>query len=63
LLALQIADIMQATKLSKIALAEKMHTDVTQLERVLDPENTSITLATLDRLARAMGRHLRIELA
>ena len=54
---------MQVTKLNKTTLAEKMHTDLAQLERVLDPENTSISLATLDRLARAMGRHLKIELA
>ena len=63
LLALQIHDIMQATNLSKTWLAEEMNTDVAQLDRLLDPDNTSITLASLDRLARAMGKQLRIELA
>ena len=63
LLALQINDIMQATNSDKLWLAEQMNTDVTHLERLLDPDNTSITLETLDRLARAMGKRLRIELA
>ena len=63
LLAFQINDIMQTANLSKIGLAEKMKTDVTQLELLLDPENTSITLETMNRLARAIGKQLRIELA
>ncbi len=62
LLALQINDIMQTTNLNKIWLAEKMDTDVTQLDRLLDPDDTSITLQSLNRLARAMGKRLRIEL-
>ncbi len=63
LLALQINDIMQAANLNKIWLAEKMNTDVTHLDRLLDPDNTSITLESLDRLARAVGKQLRIEFA
>jgi len=62
LLALQIDDIMQTANLSKTWLAEKMNTDVTHLNYLLDPENTSITLEFLDQLARAMGKQLRIEL-
>ncbi len=63
LLALQIDDIMQAANISKTRLAEKMNTDIVQLDRLLDPDNTSITLESLDRLAHAMGKRLRIELA
>ena len=63
LLSLQINNIMQATHLSKTSLAEKMNTDIAQLDFLLDPNNTSITLESLDRLARAMGKQLRIELA
>ncbi len=63
LLALQINDIMQTTNLNKIWLAEKMDTDVTQLDQLLDPDDTSITLQSLNRLALAMGKRLRIELA
>jgi DNA-binding Xre family transcriptional regulator len=61
LLALQIDDIMQAANISKTRLAEKLNTDIAQLDRLLDPDNTSITLELLDRLARAVGKRLRIE--
>lgn len=63
LLALQINDIMKAANLSKTKLAEKMNTDITQVNHLLDPDNTSITLESLDYLARAVGKRLRIELA
>jgi plasmid maintenance system antidote protein VapI len=54
---------MQAANINKTRLAEKMNTDVTQLDRLLDPDNTSVTLESLDRLARAVGKRLRIEFA
>ena len=63
LLTLQINDIMQATNINKTRLAEKMNTDIVQLEHLLDPGNTSITLESLVHLARAVGKRLRIELA
>lgn len=63
LLALQIDDIMRAANISKSGLAMKMHIDIAQLNRLLDPDDTSITLESLDRLARAVGKQLRIELA
>lgn len=63
LLALQVEDIMQAANLSKTKIAENMSTDTAQLNALLDPDNTSVTLESLDRLARAMGKRLRIELA
>jgi len=61
LLALQIQNIMKAEKLSKTRLAKKMNTDIVQLNQLLDADNTSITLESLDRLARAVGKRLRIE--
>ncbi len=63
LLALQIDDIMQAANISKTRLAEKMHTDIVQLDQLLAPDNNSITLESLDRLARAVGKRLKIEFA
>ena len=33
-----------------------------QLDRLLDPDNDKVTLATLSRAARAVGRALTIEL-
>lgn len=62
LLALQIEDAIKSSNLSKTKIAENMSTDTAQLNHLLDPDNTSITLESLNRLARAMGKRLRIEL-
>ncbi len=51
---------MDKTALSKTEMAAGMKTSQRQLDRLLDPENTSVTLATLRR-ARS-GRNLRVEL-
>ena len=62
-LAWQIAEAMKEKGLTKTAMAELMHTDRRQLDRLLDPSNGSVTLSTLRRAATAVGRTLRIELA
>ena len=54
---------MREQGLTKSALAKRMHTSRAQLDRLLDPENESVTLATLTRAARVVGRQLKIELA
>lgn len=41
-------------------LAEKLQTSRTQVRRLLDPENTSLTLATLQRAADVTGHRLVI---
>ena len=63
LVALQIADIMQESKMTKTLLAQKLQTSRSQVDRLLDPDNTSITLESLEHLARAVGKQLRIEFA
>jgi predicted glycosyltransferase len=63
LLALQLGDIMTETNLTKSEIAARMNTSRSQLDRLLDPDNTSITLDSLDRLARAVGKQLKIEFA
>ena len=59
----QIAEAMKARGLTKTAMAAAMKTDRRQLDRLLDPENPSVTLSTLRRAANAVGRRLRIDLA
>jgi plasmid maintenance system antidote protein VapI len=54
---------MNEAKISKARLAEKLHTSRSHVDRLLDPDNTSISLESLERLARAVGRQLRIELS
>jgi antitoxin HicB len=58
----QLDALMQDEGLTKSALARRMHTSRAQLDRLLDPDNESVTLATLTRAAQAVGRHLRMEL-
>jgi len=63
LLALQMADIMKEAHLTKTDVAAKMNTSRSQLDRLLDPENSSVTLDSLFRLAQSVGRQLRVEFA
>ena len=62
-LVLQLLDAMEQSQLNKSQLAVKLQTSRSQVDRLLDPDNTTITLETLGRLAHALGRQLRIELA
>jgi len=62
LIADQIAAAMKAEGLSKVAMARRMHTTRAQLDRLLDPNNPSVTLTTLQRAAKAVGRQLTIAL-
>lgn len=62
LLALQIQDVLDERQLTKVSLARKLHTSRSQLDRLLDPDNTTITLDSLSRLANAVGKQLRVEL-
>jgi DNA-binding Xre family transcriptional regulator len=61
-LARQLDDLMKREEISKTELASRMHTSRAQLDRLLDPENESVTLDTLARAAKALGRNLRVEL-
>ncbi|RLC13913.1 MAG: Fis family transcriptional regulator [Deltaproteobacteria bacterium] len=63
LISLQLSDIMKKSKISKINLAKKMQTSRYQLDRILDPENTAISLESLERIAHALGKKLHIEIA
>ncbi len=54
-IAYQITEEMKKKKLSKTQMASRMKTSRAALERVLDPENASITLFTLERAASAFG--------
>ncbi len=59
----QIEQEMKRKKLSKTEMANRMKTSRAALERLLDPDNASITLFTLERAASALGKKLKIDLA
>ncbi len=62
-IAWQIEQEMKAQKLSKTAMATKMHTSRAALNRLLDATDTSLTLTTLASAATALGKQVRVELA
>lgn len=61
-LAWQVKQAMEKDKITKVEMAKRMNTSRAALDRLLDPANASVTLQTLARAARAIGRDLRIEL-
>ena len=61
-IARQLEALMQESKITKTQLAKRMQTSRAQLDRLLDPENESVTLGTLTRAAHAVGRRLRLDL-
>lgn len=61
-IALRIEDEMKRKRITKSEMAERMRTSRASLDRLLDPANTSLTLATLGRAATVLGKKLRVEL-
>lgn len=63
LLALQLDDILKGSRMSKEGLARKLQATVSQVDQLMDPENTAVTLEALERVAHAIGKSLRVEFA
>ncbi|MBX7234002.1 MAG: helix-turn-helix domain-containing protein [Caldilineales bacterium] len=59
-LAFQIEQLMRDQQLSKAEMARRMNTSRAAVDRLLDPESASATLATLEKAAFALGRKLRV---
>ena len=60
--AFQLQLAMKERKLTKSAMAGLMQTSRAQLDRILDPEEFNVTLETLARAARVLGKDLHISL-
>jgi antitoxin HicB len=58
----QLKTSMEQQHLTKAALAKMLHTSRSQIDRVLDPNNADVTLATLRKAAEAVGQKLKMEL-
>ena len=61
-IAWRISEAMDKKNLNKTAMAEKMGTSRSSLDRLLDPNNTSVTLDTIERAAKVVGKRVKIEL-
>jgi DNA-binding Xre family transcriptional regulator len=61
-LALSVQDLMAKKKLTKTSMAVRMSTSRAAVNRLLDDTYTSVTLGTLNKAAKALGKKVRIEL-
>ncbi len=59
-LAWQLEQAMKNQQKTKQAMAKQLHTSRSQLDRLLDPRNVSVTLDTITRAARALGKRVII---
>jgi plasmid maintenance system antidote protein VapI len=61
-LAYQIREALVADAISISELARRMNTSRSTINRLLDPDNPSVTLETMERVAAAIGRRLVVQL-
>jgi antitoxin HicB len=61
-IARQLAAEMKKKKITKQRMAQLMKTSRAQVDRLLDPDNGSATIESLQRAARIVGRELRLQL-
>jgi len=60
-IACQIEQEMKAQNLNKTTMAKKMHTSCAALNRLLDENDTSLTLTTLASAAAVLGKKLNVQ--
>jgi len=59
---LQLDQLLKESELTKTQMAARMKTSRAAVDRLLDASNSSVTLNTLGKAARALGRKVKIEL-
>ena len=60
-IAFQLEETMTKEHISKTEMAKRMNTSRSAITRLLDPLNTSITLATIESAVAAMRKRLQIQ--
>jgi len=61
-MSLQISRLLDEKSVTKAEMAARMKTSRAAVDRLLDASNSSLTLNTLGKAARALGRKVKIEL-
>jgi predicted XRE-type DNA-binding protein len=61
-IAYQIKQAMEKRNLSKAEMSKIMRTSRSSLDRLLDADNYSVTLHTMEKAAKAVGKRLKVEL-
>ncbi|MDE0855696.1 MAG: helix-turn-helix transcriptional regulator [Nevskia sp.] len=62
-IAWQLQEAMKTQRVSKSAMAKRMRTSRSALDRLLDENDTGLTIDTLSRAAQALGYRVKLELA
>jgi len=62
-LSLQLGQAMKRRSISQSRLAKEMRTSRTVINRMLDPSDTGVTLATLTRASQVLGLRVDIRLS
>ena len=57
----ELQQAMEERKLTKSAVAKLMHTSRSAFYRLLDPENISLNLMSMEKAAIALGKKIHIE--
>ena len=61
-IAWQLVQAMKEQRKTKLALAKELRTSRSQLDRLLDPQNTAVTLETVTRAANVLGKRLVVRI-
>jgi hypothetical protein len=61
-LAIKLQKLMREKHISKMVLANKMNTSRSALDRLLDPDNTSVTLQSIGKAASVLGKTVVVDL-
>lgn len=59
-LSLQLQAIIEEEKVTKTELAARMRTSRAAVDRLLDPTNASLTVASVGKAAAALGRKVEV---
>lgn len=59
----QLEELMNEQKISKVEMAKRMGTSRSAVDRLLDPDNSSVSLKTLFKAAASLERKLNIKIA
>ena len=58
----ELENAMKEKNMTKAETARRMHTSRMAFDRLLDPNNTSVTLKSLEKAAVALGKKIHLEL-
>lgn len=61
-LAWELEQTMEKENISKTKMAERLKTSRSQLNKLLDPQDTGVTLSTMQKVAECLGKQLKLEL-